>query len=285
MAHQPGVPDTLPLGRDSITYRLTCEPVNLLVGGPRALVLQVMHPAVGAGVAQHSDYESNPYNRLFRTLQTMTQLSLGTAERSQEMARLLRRSHATINGIREDGAPYRALDTENMRWVWATLLDTVIAVAETFVRPLDPDEATRLYAEWLLIAEGCGVARDDCPPDIDAFRTYVDEVVRGDLTATTTARNVHAMLQTPPLPFPLRQAASAVFGILLPGQLPAGLRAALDVEWTDTDQRVFDTVAAGSRLVCRLTPGPVRRLPGALFTYANLRAPKPRPRQRLDAAA
>ena len=285
MADQPGVPDTLPLGRDSVTYRLTCEPVNLLVGGPRALVLQVMHPAVGAGVAQHSDYETDPYSRLFRTLQTMTQLSLGTPEQSREMTRLLRRSHATINGVREDGEAYRALDTENMRWVWATLLDTVIAVAETFVRPLTTEEGTRLYAEWLLIAEGCGVSGDDCPPDLDAFRAYVDDVVGRDLTATTTAQNVHAMLRTPPLPFPLRQAASAVFGVLLPGQLPSPLRGALGIDWSGTDQTVFDTMAAGSRLFCRLTPGPLRRLPGVVFTFANLRAPTPRPRRHLHAAA
>ena len=279
------LPTSLPLGRDSVTYRLTLEPVNVLVGGPRALMLQVTHPAVGAGVAQHSDYEADPWTRLIRTLQTMTQLSLGTPEQSQQMSRLLRRSHATINGVDEDGRAYRALDTDNMRWVWATLLDTVMAVADTFVRPLADDERARLYEEWLLIAEGCGVARDDCPADVEAFRAYVDEVVGRDLRATGTARTIEHMLRRPPLPAPLRQAAAALFGVLLPGQLPDRLRDSLDLGWSDRDQAIFDALASASRLFCRVTPGPVRRLPGAINTLVTLSAPPPRPRRRLVAAA
>lgn len=278
-------PTSLPLGRDSVTYRLTLEPVNVLIGGPRALMLQVMHPAVGAGVAQHSDYERDPWTRLVRTLRTMSQLSLGTPERSAQMSRLLRKSHATINGVRDDGVPYRALDTENMRWVWATLLDTVMAVADTFVRPLAPDERERLYEEWLLIAEGCGVARKDCPRDVAAFRAYVDEVIENELEATATARGIAVILRRPPLPRPLAGVVAAVFAIVLPGQLPAGLREALGVEWRRVDQAMFDGLALGSRTFCYLTPGRVRRLPGALASLGSLRAPAPRPRRRLQQAA
>lgn len=278
-------PTTLPLGRDSVTYRLTLEPVNVLVGGPRALMLQVMHPVVGAGVADHSDYEKDPWTRLIRTLQVMTQLALGTPEKSAEMRRLMRKSHATINGVRADGAPYRALDSENMLWVWATLLDTVMAVADGFVRPLGRRERQRLYEEWLLIAEGCGIARDDCPADVDAFDAYMERVVREELTDTEVAHGIDRTIRRPPIPFPLDRLAARVYATLLPGQLAPTLRARMGQPWSAADQARFERIALASRLFCRVTPGPLRRLPGAVAAFGTVAAPAPRPRRRLTTAA
>lgn len=268
---------SLPLGRGSITYRLSMEPFNVVVGGPRALLLQVMHPAVGAGVAQHSDYERDPWSRLFRTLTTMTQLAMGSPEVSEQMSRLLRRSHARINGMQEDGRPYRALEPENMRWVWATLLDTIMSVADTFVRPLTDDERAALYEEWLLIAEACGVPRDACPPGVEAFRAYVTDVMEHDLVVTTTAKNIAKTLRRPPLPPPLRQAASALISATLPGQLPERLRHELGIHWDRSTAGRYATMTGASRLACRVTPGPLRRLPGAIALVGTLKSPPPRP--------
>jgi uncharacterized protein (DUF2236 family) len=274
-------PVTLPLGRDSVTYRLALEPFNVVVGGPRALLLQVMHPAVGAGVAQHSDYQRDPWRRLMRTLTTVTQLALGSPENSQRMKRQLRSSHATINGVREDGAPYRALDVENMRWVWATLLDAIIAVADNFVRPLSPADRARLYEEWLAIAEASGVPRDQCPPDIDAFTAYVDEVVEHELAATTTACNIVATIRRPPLPVGLRQPASMLVTLLLFGQLPPRLRRELGLNYRTIDAVAYRAASNGSRLFCALTPDVLRRLPGEVALRGTLSAPPPRPRRHL----
>ena len=267
---------TLPLGRDSVTYRLALEPFNVVVGGPRALLLQVMHPAVGAGVEQHSDYERDPWRRLLRTLTVVTQLAFGSPETVAQMKRHLRVSHATINGRREDGVPYRALDVDNLRWVWATLLDAVIAVADTFAVPLSPSERARLYDEWLLIAEACGVPRTECPADVAAFERYVAAVIETELVATTAARNIARTMQRPPLPPPLRQAAAVLLRVVLPGQLPAHLRRELGLSWNGVDAAAYGVAATGSRLLCRWTPGPLRRLPGALAMEGTLRTPPPR---------
>ncbi|TMB76979.1 MAG: DUF2236 domain-containing protein, partial [Chloroflexi bacterium] len=42
----------------------------LLLGGTAALLLQVAHPLVAAGVAEHSDFHHQPFGRLLRTLNT-----------------------------------------------------------------------------------------------------------------------------------------------------------------------------------------------------------------------
>ncbi len=40
----------------------------LLFGGGRALLLEVAHPLVAAGVADHSNFREDPFGRLQRTL-------------------------------------------------------------------------------------------------------------------------------------------------------------------------------------------------------------------------
>ncbi len=136
----------LPLGRDSVMWRVSTEPAFLLPSGPRALLLQVAHPAVSAGVADHSDYESRPWVRLVGTLDVMNKLAFGTPEGSARQARRLRERHAEITGTQPDGQAYRALDAGNMLWVWATLVDTLVVSYERYVRPWAPPSGTSCTA-------------------------------------------------------------------------------------------------------------------------------------------
>ena len=58
----PGV-----FGPGSLAWTINRESV-LLLGGARALLMQIAHPQVAAGVADHSDFTRNPYDRLWRTV-------------------------------------------------------------------------------------------------------------------------------------------------------------------------------------------------------------------------
>ena len=51
---------------DSMMWQMNREAV-LLLAGPRALLMQLAHPLVAAGVAAHSDFQSDPLRRLRRT--------------------------------------------------------------------------------------------------------------------------------------------------------------------------------------------------------------------------
>jgi uncharacterized protein (DUF2236 family) len=42
--------------------------VRLFTAAGDALLLQVSHPTVGAGVSEYSDFKADPWGRLFRTL-------------------------------------------------------------------------------------------------------------------------------------------------------------------------------------------------------------------------
>ena len=54
-------------GPDSVTWRIHADP-SMLIGGIRALLVQALHPLAMAGVAQHSDYQGDPWGRLQRTV-------------------------------------------------------------------------------------------------------------------------------------------------------------------------------------------------------------------------
>src|SRR5205085_462622 len=144
---------------DSITRRVNSEGV-LGLGGGRALLMQLAHPAVAAGVADHSDFETDPFGRLRRTLEAETTLVFGTVEEAHATAARIRAVHERVTG-----PGYRAGDPDLLLWVHATLVDTALQLHSRFVRPLGRDEAEAYYQESTRLAELLGVPRDRQPDD------------------------------------------------------------------------------------------------------------------------
>ena len=272
MSSAADLPD-LPLGRDSVMWRVSTEPAFLLPSGPRALLLQVAHPAVSAGVADHSDYESRPWVRLIGTLDVMNKLAFGTAEGSARQARRLRDRHAEITGTQPDGQPYRALDAGNMLWVWATLVDTLVVSYERYVRPLGDGERDQLYREWKAIGRACGVPLACLPETWDDFTAYVASVVVDELSATETAVAVADQIVHPPLPRPLGPAIGRGLAALTAPVLPSRLRAGLALP-TPTPGDAADRLAALARRVAEVTPGRLRRTPVAVALTLWARPPQ-----------
>src|SRR4051794_6004331 len=157
-----GMSDTGLFGPDSLTWRVNREGA-LLLGGGRALLLQVAHPSVAAGVAQHSNYREDPFGRLYRTLDTVTTVVFGSTAEAKEAAARLHRIHTRVKGETEDGAAYVATDPTLIMWVHATLVDTSLLVYETYVGPLSQAEREQYYEEQKLLGEQYGVAIADQP--------------------------------------------------------------------------------------------------------------------------
>src|SRR5436190_4864368 len=133
-----GMSDTGLFGPDSVTWRVNREGA-LLLGGGRALLLQVAHPLVAAGVSQHSNYREDPFGRLYRTLDTVTAIVFGSTPTAKEAAARLHRVHTRVKGEAGDGTPYVATDPALIMWVHATLVDTSLLVYERYIGHL-PDE-------------------------------------------------------------------------------------------------------------------------------------------------
>ena len=128
-----GMPEPLyPEG--SITRRVNRENV-LLLGGGRALLMQLAHPKVAAGVDEHSDFRTRPIRRLRRTIRMTMAIVFGDRDTAITAARAVNHAHGKVRG-----RDYRALDPDLLRWVHATLVDSALVTYETFVKPLSARE-------------------------------------------------------------------------------------------------------------------------------------------------
>ena len=176
-------------GPGSLTWRVNGEAV-LLLGGGRALLLQVAHPGVAAGVAEFSNYREDPWRRLYRTLDTTLSIVFGDEETSNAASARLRRVHARVTGLDDRGEPYRALDRDLLLWVHATLIDTSLTIYTRYVGRLSPGELERYYDEMKALGEAYSIPREAMPADYDAFRRYWDTMLNGGLRVTATTRDV-----------------------------------------------------------------------------------------------
>ncbi len=170
----PESPDPGLYGPASEAWRLNREAMLLLGAGPRALLLQIAHPAVAAGVADHSDFRTDPWRRLAGTLRSYLTIVYGTTAAARGEIRRLNALHRGITG-----PGYAARDPELSLWVHATLIDSTIAVADAWLEPVGRDRRAAFYAETRPIGRAFGV------PDGVAARERrgVRRVRRGDARA------------------------------------------------------------------------------------------------------
>ena len=66
----------LAIAPGSVTWRYASD-ARAMLGAGAALLLQVAHPTVAAGVRGHSDFERDPWGRLLRTLDFVNLLIYG----------------------------------------------------------------------------------------------------------------------------------------------------------------------------------------------------------------
>lgn len=261
-------------GPGSLTWRVNREGV-LLLGGGRALLLQVAHPLVAAGVAQHSNYREDPFGRLYRTLDTVTTIVFGSTPAAKEAAARLQRVHTRVQGQADDGTPYEATDPELIMWVHATLVDTSLLVYENYVERLTLGERERYYEEQKQLGEKFGVPYDEQPTTLADFNDYRDEVIYGGhtLRVTDELRDVAGATLHPRLPvgFVARPAVE-YFNLVTTALLPEWLRDELGLPWTPTRARMHAAQRAVIRRLVPALPGLLREFPPARSADRRVRA-------------
>src|SRR3954452_8218983 len=159
-------------GPGSEAWALNREAMLLLGAGPRALLLQLAHPAVAAGVADHSDFRSDPWRRLQGTLDSYLRIVYGTTTAARAEIRRLNELHRSITG-----PTYRARDPELSLWVHATLVDSTIVVADRWLEPVSRARRETYYAETRPIGRAFGIPDSLLPADLDAFEGYLEQAI------------------------------------------------------------------------------------------------------------
>ncbi len=273
------------LGPDTISWKVNRE-AAVLAGGGRALLLQVAHPQVAAGVEQHSDYQTDPWGRLYRTLDTTFKITFGDASTSARAAARLRGRHSHVQGTDDSGAAYDARDPSLLLWVWATLVETSLLVYERCFAPLPEGERKRYYEEQKGFAHACGVPEGGCPATLDDFRAYYAAVMGQELRVTPSALAVARAIAEPHVPRALRP-AMAPNTLLTAGLLPPTLREAYGFTWSAERERLLEATLVGLRVTGRLTPRALRHLPADWVASGRLdraRSRARRARRRLGTA-
>jgi uncharacterized protein (DUF2236 family) len=234
----------------------------LLVGGQRALVMQLAHPLVAAGVAEHSDFPARSMERLRRTLDLSLALIYGTEAEAEAASAGIRSIHERVTGSAA-GRAYSANDPQLLLWVNATLVDTTLLVYERFVRPLTERDRRRYYLETVDAADLFGIPRAVIPADLDAFRGYVGRMLQGpELRATAEGRRLVADVLRPPLPLPLRVPTAAVRLITL-SLLPERIRSMFGLRAGIRSRAALATASRASRLLLPVLPAAMRQFSAA----------------------
>ena len=266
-------------GPDSEAWRLNREAMLLLGAGPRALLLQLAHPLVAAGVDEHSDFRLDPWRRLQGTLRSYLTIVYGTATAARAEIRRLNGLHRSIAG-----AGYTARDPDLALWVHATLVDTTIAAYDAWLEPMPRDQRARYYAETLPIGRAFGVPVDLLPPDLNAFESYVAAMLApdGPIRVSPVARDLADAVLHPPLG-PVVPALAAVPArfyawTLWPsiGLLPASVRTDYGFRWGPIERAVSAWLVAGWRGWRPLLPVSFRQMPQALAADRRVSGEAPR---------
>ena len=254
-------------GPASEAWALNREAMLLLGAGPRALLLQLAHPQVAAGVADHSDFRADPWARLEGTLRSYLRIVYGTRTAARDEVARLNALHRTITG-----PTYRARDPELSLWVHATLVDSTIVVADRWLEPLSRERRARYYRETLPIGRAFGIPADLLPPDLATFEAYVASALGPDgrVKVGPLARELADVVLHPPLG-PVVPALdwlppAAYAWTLWPaiGLLPPSVRADYGLRWGRLERTVSTWLVASWRWWRPRLPATLRQMPAAI---------------------
>lgn len=237
----------------------------ILLGGLRALLMQIAHPAIAAGVYEHSDWQTQPYRRFLRTLWLINQIVHGKESTARKALHAINLRHAKIHGNYHSAKKnkefsYSANDLLLKKWVLSTLVDSSLYAYERWVGNLSQSECQLNYHRWKDVAKLFEIPSKVMPEDYESFQRYFENMLHSCelIIDEKTKRLANSLLSTNHL---LRN-----FNFLLASStLPNRLRDAYDLQldtiaekqWRKYDQRI--------RQLVRFTPPLFRCSPIAIL--------------------
>lgn len=254
-------------GPGSVAWKINRESAVLL-GGARAVLMQLAHPLVAMGVSAHSDYMTDPFGRAERTFVLGEILTFGSLEKARLAARSINRKHLHVHGelpmdagVFSKGTRFDARNPELLLWVHASLIDTWLLCYNLFIGSLTPAEQDTYYQESKEVAHLLGLLPEKMPNTIDDLRQYVYDMVHSDrLVATPQARQLAHQILFPPVHTVFRPLLHLNLQVTC-ALLPQPIREIYGMEWNARRQVIFDLSARGMRTIIPRLPVYLRELP------------------------
>lgn len=255
-----------PLGPSTLTWRYFGDWRGVLLA-PWAGAMQNMHPQLGAGVAEHSRFFEERWERLFRSLYPIGGV-VYDGPLAGETARQVRGYHRAIKGVDAQGRPYHALDPDTFYWAHATFFVLTLLVADRLGPGLSEADKRRLFDEHVRWWRMYGMSMRPVPESWEEFRVYWERMAAEVLEDNRPTRDVLdlTLLAKPPalrlLPdavWRLMRGPQARFSVWFTvGFFPPAVRRRLGYVWTVRDERRLRRLGRLIHLGWKLVP-PSRR--------------------------
>ncbi len=248
----------------------------LLLGGGRALLMQLAHPKVAAGVAQHSNFREDPLGRLTRTMSAMWSIVFDQGAPARAALERISHVHEKVHGTvppsepSHGGMAYDAFEQELLLWVHATLIDSALTAYELLVKPLRPEERSHYYEDSKKLAQLFEIDDAMVPASLLEFNAYMKNMLAGPAIAGGPTAKALARDILYPQPWLLRP-GGPLFRLLTAGLLPQRLRQYYEIPWGSRREKNFRFAAAGIRYLLPLVPPPLRIVPNARRAERQLR--------------
>ena len=268
-----------------MSRRINAERIVLL-GWGRAILLQLAHPLIAAGVHDHSGFRATTWaavTRLYHTVHAMLALTFGNDEERDRALGGIRQIHQRVHGHLRSatgrfaaGTYYSAEDPDLVLWVHATLLESVPLAYEQLVGPLTTAERDTYCAEAAPIAVALLARSHEVPRTWTEARAYLDRMyASGDLVVGDEARALARAVLSPAGAGWIAAPATWTNRIVTLGLLPPQIRRQYGLTWTRGNQRAFDLMIPTLRAMRRVMPDAMALWPESRITNRESPLTKP----------
>lgn len=231
---------------EAVTWRVNGE-IIMALGWGRAILMQIAHPQVAAGVGQHSHFSSSPaakVRRFLNTLNRMLTLTYGTPQAAWQAAHAIDHIHNRVNGQDESQDRYSARDPELLKWVHATFADSMFKTYEMFVGPLSRAEKDEYLRHASFVAPLLGAPPGFFPGNQAELDAYLAEMLSGETlkVGPQACQLADYVLEKLPIPA-LGQVLQWYAKLLVGGMLPPVLREAYGLRVGRGGERALQATA------------------------------------------
>ncbi|MDX2355816.1 oxygenase MpaB family protein [Dietzia sp. PP-33] len=151
---------------------------------PRAVSLQLMHPAISAAILEHSPSPGFVWLHKKRSVPPTIAMAFDPHPESWIPGRIVV-THDTIRGTDADGNRYHSLDPEVFHFQHATYVDSLFETITRFRGPLEFGERRALYARCCSWYRAYGISETPLPATVEEFDEYFRD--RTGMLAVTPA--------------------------------------------------------------------------------------------------